>query len=1019
MAPSSTAPPTEVPDDEPGFARGLSIRVKLFLFVEGLLAIATIAYSIATYREMRGSAIAAASTRIEGIATQWATLFDLGRVPLRALASAVEASPAMVALLSRPDSSVRRRAGDILPGLLPKDPQRALVQIIAADGREVLRFGDAAPWATVSETRALLAQAATADSGALGSLRVIGDSVVYASAARIVVAGQLRGFVVQWRRVGSKTTRDQLSRLLGVGTRIYAANRTNDVWTDFGQQVAAPRVDLLAATGVKSYDRPGVGAVFGIAKPISGSPWAVAIEMSQQEVLAQARGFLIRLLLIGALVIALGAVAAIVLSVSFVRPLLGLMAAAERVAAGDYSVHSGLARRGDELGRLARVFDMMVSHVQESFMAREAAERYYRHLFESVPLPLWVYDVKTLRILAVNETAIGHYGYNREEFLTLTIADIRPPEDVPRLRRAVREHGDAPADGTWRHKTRDGTLIDVETRARSIDFGGRHARIVIIHDLTERHRAQQVIRTLDERYTRLIRESMDGVTLSTLDGRIISANPAFVQMMGYASEADVLTVPAAAIYAGKDERALMMAKLAVTGTIRREKSQFRRKDGALIDVLFTSRVATDPDTTEQYLECVVQDVTELRRVERQFQQAQKMEAVGQLAGGVAHDFNNLLTVIISYTDLALEQIQPGDVIREDLEAIRHAGTSAAGLTRQLLTFSRQEVRQPKIVRLNDSVAASGKMLARLIGEHIELATALDRDAGAVNVDIAQIEQVIVNLAVNARDAMPNGGRLLIESKNVEFNEALTEHSTLYPAGSYVLLAVSDNGTGMDAATLEHVFEPFFTTKEPGRGTGLGLSTVYGIVKQSGGYISVYSEPGSGTSFKIYLPRVAEQVVSLERPATGVGPARAETLLVVEDDAAVRRLARRVLELQGYRVLEAPDGETALTIASSHEGEIHLLFTDVVMPRMSGGILATQFALLRPDARILFASGYTSDAIVHHGVLEQQMQFIEKPFTKDSLLRRIREVLDAPPLKGVADGRPERTHDVTIPPPAKV
>src|SRR5258708_38848091 len=258
----------------------------------------------------------------------------------------------------------------------------------------------------------------------------------------------------------------------------------------------------------------------------------------------------------------------------------------------------------------------------------------------------------------------------------------------------------------------------------------------------------------------------------------------------------------------------MMAKVAVTGTIRREKSQFRRKDGALIDVLFTARVGTDADTTEQYRECVVQDVSELRRVERQFQQAQKMEAVGQLAGGVAHDFNNLLTVIISYTDLALEQIQPGDVIREDLEAIRHAGTSAAGLTRQLLTFSRQEVRQPKIVRLNDSVAASGKMLARLIGEHIELATALDRDAGAVNVDIAQIEQVIVNLAVNARDAMPNGGRLLVESKNVEVNQAVTEPSTLYPAGSYLLLAVSDKRTGMAGAALGNRLPPIFFTHEP-------------------------------------------------------------------------------------------------------------------------------------------------------------------------------------------------------------
>ena len=390
------------------------------------------------------------------------------------------------------------------------------------------------------------------------------------------------------------------------------------------------------------------------------------------------------------------------------------------------------------------------------------------------------------------------------------------------------------------------------------------------------------------------------------------------------------------------------------------------------------------------------DVTERRKLEAQYYQAQKMEAVGRLAGGVAHDFNNLLTVILSYSDILLADLPPDDLHRPAIDAIRNASESASMLTRQLVVFSRQQVVQPRVMRLDELVANAARMLKRVIGEDVEFATELDSEAGAVKVDAGQMEQVIMNLAVNARDAMPNGGRLLMESKNVGFREAFSDGETSFPAGRYVSLTVSDNGIAMDAATKARVFEPFFTTKEPGRGTGLGLATVSGIVKQGGGYISLYSEPGKGTRFTIYLPRIDE---SADAPAAiahaAPAPRGTETILVVEDEPAVRGIVRQVLERQGYRVLEVTDDESALDVASKHPGPIHLLLSDVVMPRMSGRVIADRFTKIRRDARILFVSGYTDDAIVHRGVLESHVQFLQKPFTPDALVRKVRHTLDQP------------------------
>jgi len=390
-----------------------------------------------------------------------------------------------------------------------------------------------------------------------------------------------------------------------------------------------------------------------------------------------------------------------------------------------------------------------------------------------------------------------------------------------------------------------------------------------------------------------------------------------------------------------------------------------------------------------------QDVDERRRLQDQFRQAQKMEAVGRLAGGVAHDFNNLLSVVLSYAELALEALTPGEPVREDIEEIRRAGQRATALTRQLLAFSRQQVLEPRVVDLSEIVAAMKPMLHRLLGEDIDLTVLAPPRVGRVLVDPGQVEQVVMNLAVNARDAMPEGGQLTIEVTNLSLSESHVGRPADVPSGPFVMLAVTDTGVGMAETTRARVFEPFFTTKEIGKGTGLGLATVLGIVQQSSGYVSVYSEPGHGTTFKVYLPRtdrIADATLS-HAPSTVLDGS--ETILLVEDEKHVRAVACTILRRHGYHVLEASNGGEALRLSNDFSGDIDLLLTDVVMPHLSGRRLAEQLVPQRPHLKVIFTSGYTDDAIIRHGVLDAGVAFVQKPFTPQALLRKVREVLGPP------------------------
>ena len=491
-----------------------------------------------------------------------------------------------------------------------------------------------------------------------------------------------------------------------------------------------------------------------------------------------------------------------------------------------------------------------------------------------------------------------------------------------------------------------------------------------------------------------IEQSAEAMVIANPRGDIEYVNPAFTRLSGCGS-AEVL---------GKNLRSLKSAGRApeffkqLWEAVLERKSwhgeiSSRREDGKLYAEELKIMPVQGAGGEIAHFVSTQQDVTERRLLEQQFRQSQKMEAVGRLAGGVAHDFNNLLTVILGYTAMTLTIVDSSNPAQGFVEEIKKAGERAATLTRQLLAFSRQQVLDLQVLNLNTLVADVTNMLECLIGADVDLAMIRDPELGLVKADPGQLEQILVNLVVNSRDAMPQGGKLTIETANVTLDEPHADSQTAAPPGRYVMLAVSDTGTGMDAETLTHIFEPFYTTKEKGKGTGLGLSMVYGTVKQSGGYVWVYSEPGRGTTLKIYLPRVEK----VESPAPafeapGDSDLGTETILLVENEEAVRSLARRILEAFGYKVIESLSPEDALQIGQGHKEQIDLLLTDVVMPRISGRKVAEHLTLLRPRLKVLYMSGYTDNSVLRHGVLEAGMPFLQKPFTPSSLARKVREVL---------------------------
>jgi PAS domain S-box-containing protein len=501
----------------------------------------------------------------------------------------------------------------------------------------------------------------------------------------------------------------------------------------------------------------------------------------------------------------------------------------------------------------------------------------------------------------------------------------------------------------------------------------------------------------------ILEQTEEAILTVDREVRITSWNLGARRLLGRTAE-EMLGRPLAFLFAeGVADPEGMALRLLDTRLPDRLETEFRSADGSSIDVMASGSPLSAADGQRDGHIIVARDITERRRaemeraeLESQFRQAQKMEAVGRLAGGVAHDFNNLLTVIMGRSEFLRQQLPANDPLMRHVDIITQGAQRAANLTGQLLAFSRRQVLQPKVLDLNSVIGGMAEMLRRLIGENIVLVTLPAPGLGHVMADPGQVEQILMNLAVNARDAMPSGGRLMLETSNVVGDEAYVRHHMGARPGAYVMLAVTDTGTGMSAETQARLFEPFFTTKGPGKGTGLGLATVYGIVKQSGGNIWVYSEPGRGTSFKVYLPRVDAMVDAPEGPdSTGTSPRGHETVLLVEDEPDLRELALEILEMHGYRVLVAGEAEEACRLSEGHAGRIDLLLTDVVMPGKSGRELATLLAEQRPELRVIYMSGYTADAIVSQGVLEPEIMFLQKPYTPAALALKVREVLDTP------------------------
>jgi two-component system cell cycle sensor histidine kinase/response regulator CckA len=609
---------------------------------------------------------------------------------------------------------------------------------------------------------------------------------------------------------------------------------------------------------------------------------------------------------------------------------------------------------------------------------------------------------KDQRIVVFNRGAEEIFGYREEEILGAPLETLIPEHARGMHRAYVQgfvDRGEAPRRMSDRRamvgRRKNGDMFDAEISISAVGLAGAGVVTAVVHDVSAFKAAERQFRHSEAVLRALVERAPFGIYRSTPDGRLLMANPALAEMLGYDSVQDLLSVTNMdALYQRLDERSQLVEHFSSRNEFKGVEVGWKRKDGTPLTVQLSGRPLRVSDRALVAFEVFVEDVTVRVGLERQRLQSQKMESVGRLAGGIAHDFNNLLSVILGWTEVVMSDLPEGHAVKPSLEEVLSAGQRAAGLTRQLLAFSRQQVVEPTIFSVNALVVEMDKMLRRLLHEDIELATHTDPHLGTVKMDRGQLEQVVMNVVVNARDAMPQGGTLRIETANVVLDaDYPREHADVAP-GDYVMIAVSDSGGGMSEEVKAHIFEPFFTTKENGKGTGLGLATSFGIVRQAGGDIAVHSEVGRGTTMRIYLPRHEETLVSAARRRRKTPMHGVETILLVEDEPAVRRVAVRLLEAQGYHVVSTSSGEEALRVIEDGREPIDLLLTDVVLAGgMSGPVLADRVRALKPELKVLFASGYTKDVTILKGLQEHTIALVQKPFTAESLGEKVRQVLD--------------------------
>lgn len=627
---------------------------------------------------------------------------------------------------------------------------------------------------------------------------------------------------------------------------------------------------------------------------------------------------------------------------------------------------------------------------------RQSNEKYAR-MIQSSPDAITLRTLPERRYLEVNEGFCRMTGYAAEEVIGKTSSELNvwadPEQRGATLQKVLRE-GEVHEE-EFRFRTKSGEIRFGQLAAVTVAVDNQQCMLSISRDITERKRAEEELRRSEANFRSLVHDSPFGILKVTLEGRILQANPALVKMLGYASEEEVCKLNMEQdVYHDPKQRQRLVEEHSQKNEFHNVEVQWKRKDSNVITALLNGRRVPGPDDVQTYFEEFAEDITQRRILERQLFQSQKMEAIGRLAGGIAHDFNNLLGVVLGHTEILEEASGRDRRLQRSVEAIQSATQRASALTTQLLAFSRKQMVEPRILDLNGAVREIEKLLRRVIGEDIELMIRL-QSGGTIQIDPGQLDQILMNLVVNARDAMPNGGKLIVETSTVTLDDSYVGQHLGAAAGPFVLLSISDTGSGMDQETLSHIFEPFFTTKEKGKGTGLGLSTVYGIVKQCGGYIMAYSEPGHGTTFKVYFPHVSgipDSRRASDRRAEV--PGGKETVLLVEDETALRELTRGLLETAGYTVLEAANVEDALRLAENAHRKIDLLLTDVVMPGMDGHELSRRLTASCPSLKVLYMSGYTDDVIVHKGVLNRGTTLLQKPFGRAGLLGKVRQVLDS-------------------------
>jgi two-component system cell cycle sensor histidine kinase/response regulator CckA len=681
---------------------------------------------------------------------------------------------------------------------------------------------------------------------------------------------------------------------------------------------------------------------------------------------------------------------------------------AMKAGAHDYVMKDSLARLVPAVGRELSDAELRRKHrqAQEAF---EESRRLLEAVVETAP-NLIVLSGPDGGIQLFNRACEVLTGYDREEVLGKSIVELLvPPQWRPVVQKRFADPYSPrllqPHEHPWLTKSGQERLIEWRCTVLPDPTSGGACVLGLGVDVTERRRMEEALCSSEERFRTIFEGAAEGILVAEVESRrFVYANPAICRMLGYEEE-ELLRLTVNDIHPEEDLPRVMAE---FEAQARGEKFVAAdlpclRKDGTKISAdIWTSNLVIDNRR------CNVgffTDITDRKRVEEQLRQAQRMEAIGRLAGGVAHDFNNLLAVIAGYCELLLDDLGQESPLRASVEEIGKAAGRAVELTSRLLTISREQVVQPEVLDLNALIANVEQTLRRLIGEDMLLETALAPDLGKVRVDPGQVEQVLLNLAANARDAMPQGGKLTIETANVELDEPYALiHNGVEP-GRYVLLAVSDTGTGIDAKVLPHIFEPFFTTKREGKGTGLGLSIVYSIVHQSGGHIRVYSEARKGTAFKIYLP-VAGEAVREAQPAPVSAPSEqgSGVILVVEDQEAVREMLTRALTVRGYTVFDAAGGEEAIRFVAGHHGPIDLLITDVVMPVMSGRELAERLTAERPGMKVLFISGFADRAVIHHGMLSPGINYLQKPFPLSELAHKVQEILKGPSAPGAVSGR---------------